>query len=617
MSYTSSTDFLALLRQTSGGVRSTRMPGLDYLLAGFARAGLIRLSVGQTAPTADQSITAWLQPSSPSFAAEGTVFLWDAVNASYEPATPTLWQALFLSAVPAPAPVPASALIGGNLFRNAGLGFTTQVSTVLVGARVQITGYAQEGGAGSGNARFTTVGGNAGLQPGKLVAIMGPNTAVINATCTATGGNTLTGPPGTFSQSIGDLIWNKGGNNASPRTQYVVKAVVGTTSITVNGGLVDEVGKTYNILAIQGGYVLNPTVNGMPAVGNPNAPAFFYYPLQVTAVGPGWFNAQLAGRYPNVGATSTAGAFEVTNGSQETGFIGPDWWSGTFSLSYFKMRGTDWDGVTSVCEPGALYSAKIVKGITGPEYFWQDLTASNPAYNNVPNPARLTMFQGKAITFGAYLKTPAASQGRLFIYDGETITFSPNVNPGSLQWTEVRAIISPTATLVQAGMATDAGLIGDSYIFTQPDCRYGFGAIGVGNYRPATSPIHMFVNHMNPLYYIDASVSVSTFVNIEQETHGLLPTGLEAVQSDIGGINAAISTIQLRDAPGSPSMSALVTPNPSAASAFGIDTGWVGVSRRAAGDGLGFFIDTQYIFVDNPGWTFVTIDYMGYMGGPY
>lgn len=94
MSYSPATDFLALLRQTSGGVRTERMPGLDYVVAALARAGLFQLSVGQTAPTANQQSTVWLQPSVPSWVAEGTVFLWNAAAAQYQVATPVLWNLL-------------------------------------------------------------------------------------------------------------------------------------------------------------------------------------------------------------------------------------------------------------------------------------------------------------------------------------------------------------------------------------------------------------------------------------------------------------------------------------------------------------------------------------------
>lgn len=94
MAYSPTTDFLGLLRQVASGVELERMPGLDYVLAALARAGLFQLSVGQTAPTANQTTTVWLRPSVPSWVAEGVVFLWSAAIGAYAPATPALWMQL-------------------------------------------------------------------------------------------------------------------------------------------------------------------------------------------------------------------------------------------------------------------------------------------------------------------------------------------------------------------------------------------------------------------------------------------------------------------------------------------------------------------------------------------
>jgi hypothetical protein len=96
MSYSPITDFIALLRQTSGGVRTERMPGLDYLVAGLARAEMFSIWVGSAAPVANQATTIWFLPASPSWVAEGAVFLWNASTQSYQPATPALWNALFI-----------------------------------------------------------------------------------------------------------------------------------------------------------------------------------------------------------------------------------------------------------------------------------------------------------------------------------------------------------------------------------------------------------------------------------------------------------------------------------------------------------------------------------------
>lgn len=94
MAYNPITDFPALLRVTGGGERFERMPGLDFVVLALARAGMITLSVSQTAPTVNKATTAWFLPASPSWTAEGVLFLWNGTTEAYEVATPALWTAL-------------------------------------------------------------------------------------------------------------------------------------------------------------------------------------------------------------------------------------------------------------------------------------------------------------------------------------------------------------------------------------------------------------------------------------------------------------------------------------------------------------------------------------------
>lgn len=96
MSFAANTDFITLLRQTSGGQRIARMPGLDYVVAAMARANMFEVAVSQTAPTTNQASTVWVKPASPnSWAFEASIFIYNSITAEYEPATPTLWRGLF------------------------------------------------------------------------------------------------------------------------------------------------------------------------------------------------------------------------------------------------------------------------------------------------------------------------------------------------------------------------------------------------------------------------------------------------------------------------------------------------------------------------------------------
>lgn len=97
MSYAPTTDFLALLRRTDGGVALARVPGLDFVVSAMARASVFRLWVGQDAPNVNQSTTVWLRPALPSWTAEGVVFLYDGDAGTYRAATPDLWAQLLTS----------------------------------------------------------------------------------------------------------------------------------------------------------------------------------------------------------------------------------------------------------------------------------------------------------------------------------------------------------------------------------------------------------------------------------------------------------------------------------------------------------------------------------------
>lgn len=92
MTYTPSTDFVGLWRAIAGGVEKAEIPGLDLVVAALGRAGLLSVTVSSTAPVANQSTTAWFQPASPSYSAEGALYLWNATASAYQAATPALFQ---------------------------------------------------------------------------------------------------------------------------------------------------------------------------------------------------------------------------------------------------------------------------------------------------------------------------------------------------------------------------------------------------------------------------------------------------------------------------------------------------------------------------------------------
>jgi hypothetical protein len=92
MVYTPSTDFVGLWRSIAGGVEKAEMPGLDFIVAGLDRAGLVEVAFSATPPVTNQAATAWFQTAVPSWAAEGALYLWDSSLLTYVPATPDLFS---------------------------------------------------------------------------------------------------------------------------------------------------------------------------------------------------------------------------------------------------------------------------------------------------------------------------------------------------------------------------------------------------------------------------------------------------------------------------------------------------------------------------------------------
>lgn len=137
MPYSPTADFLGLMRQQVDGVSLERMPGLDYVVAALARAGLIKVFIGQSAPMTNRPVTAWFKPALPSWTAEGTLFLWDANAGAYALATPLLWTSLLLAVAHLP-PAP-STIVTHAMSPYTPLSSDTYLSVDATGGAVEIS----------------------------------------------------------------------------------------------------------------------------------------------------------------------------------------------------------------------------------------------------------------------------------------------------------------------------------------------------------------------------------------------------------------------------------------------------------------------------------------------
>jgi len=88
MTYNPTTDFVGLWRAVTGGAQKAEMPGLDFVVDVLSRSGLFNITISGTEPASNQSTTMWFRPATPSYSAEGILYLWN--GSAYVVATPAL-----------------------------------------------------------------------------------------------------------------------------------------------------------------------------------------------------------------------------------------------------------------------------------------------------------------------------------------------------------------------------------------------------------------------------------------------------------------------------------------------------------------------------------------------
>lgn len=90
MSYTPTTDFIGLARAVTGGVQKGEIPGMDLVINILSRCGLFNITIAATQPVSNQAKTMWFLPATPSYSAEGTLYLWN--GSAYVAATAELFN---------------------------------------------------------------------------------------------------------------------------------------------------------------------------------------------------------------------------------------------------------------------------------------------------------------------------------------------------------------------------------------------------------------------------------------------------------------------------------------------------------------------------------------------
>lgn len=263
-------------------------------------------------------------------------------------------------------------------------------------------------------------------------------------------------------------------------------------------------------------------VNGLPVGGDPTEPNVIGYPLKVVQTVAGTLVCTLAGAVVDPGPSVSCTAWEVCPADETLdGTGGPDGWKKYSTLQAWRQYLTDADRRSTVM-PGCDYSVKLRKNTSATELFYAEL-----------NPRELA---GKTITFGSF-SLPASGTTRLFIFDGQTWSYSPFFYNSGFNWVEVTKTIGNTPDRLWIGYSLD-GAPNDVTWVTQPIARYGATPIGNDGYRP-TRGLHVFTTHPNfNRNYVDGSVASDRVIRIEQESLGKLPSGLKAIHIGFEGKNS-------------------------------------------------------------------------------
>lgn len=190
--YIPGTDFVALLRTTNNGVRTERMPGLDFVIAAMARAGMFMTWVSSSPPQVNFATTAWVKPApGGSATGEASVYLYNTATAQYEIATPALWTALLLSGSPSQAQAvlgQRSIIVSKTVNFNSGNSDTVFPLLLPVGfVRFQVSSVKISGASGS--LTTATAGLFTGIAGAGVAIVTGASALTVNTAADATNNN--------------------------------------------------------------------------------------------------------------------------------------------------------------------------------------------------------------------------------------------------------------------------------------------------------------------------------------------------------------------------------------------------------------------------------------------
>lgn len=228
--------------------------------------------------------------------------------------------------------------------------------------------------------------------------------------------------------------------------------------------------------------------------------------------------------------------YEVTPGCVAADAKGPDGWTKNTGADVTRMHS---DGASeAVTKKGSFYAAKIVSD--GSPYY----ELYTKSYNEQDWIAK---FLGRKVTFGCWVKTDAASQAKVNIFNNGNHFSTANTGTG-WEWLEVTHTVDSSVGVRFGLYVTNT----KTAYLSQPMLSFA-SALGEGNYSAPQGEIVWCENEVssNLLNNTTGHSDVAwTSLNVEADSNGRIPKGAKAVAMqfrlrDSGSAAASEANLQL------------------------------------------------------------------------
>jgi len=204
--------------------------------------------------------------------------------------------------------------------------------------------------------------------------------------------------------------------------------------------------------------------------------------------------------------------------------VGPDGWTKggpTHPDLYREQEGRN----------GFFYALKICAKGTNSWVYWPETSVLTTTRQFMQK------FEGRTVTFGAWVKSNTANSARLEInYSGLIQAYSSYHSGGSSwEWMEVTKEIPSTITTSLSFTVSCLGVAGTEVAYVcQPMLIFG-NSIGDGNYIQPPGETLWLESPITLTDYNAATVSANASIKLEEQSSGKIPKGAKAVYCELMG----------------------------------------------------------------------------------